>query len=348
MADISELGSEIDKIPVHISYRIIELFSGHLYTNPAKAIEELIVNSYDAFARTCRVWVPTDWTSPDARVLVWDDGESMDKEGLKELWLIAETCKRLPERENEAARRGRLPIGKFGIGKLASYVLGSRITHICRKNNKFLAVTMDYSSVIPKQAEQLGDRPKEVNLPVRAMELSQVTTFLESIASDQLSPDFLKSLANLDEGGNWTLVVVDKLREDVGISMGKLRWIISTALPLSPDFKVFLNDNTVPPRKLEKKVLKRWMIGKNDKAAKNRGYATGADATRPSLFNSFVEIPSIGRVSGEFALYEDSLVGGKAEDVGRSHGFFVMVRGRLINLEEPLFGTSPLSHATVQ
>jgi len=346
MADIAQIGNEIDKIPVHISYRIIQLFSGHLYTNPAKAIEELIVNSYDAFAKTCRVWIPLDWAAPGARMLVWDDGQSMDIEGLKELWLIAETCKRLPERENEAVRRGRLTIGKFGIGKLASYVLGNRITHICRKSNRFLAVTMDYSSVIPEQGDQLGDRPKEINLPVRSMSSKQVATFLESITLNQLSLDFVKRLTSPDGEASWTLVVVDKIREDIRISMGKLKWIISTALPLSPDFSVFLNDMLIPPSKLETKILKKWKIGKDDKAAKNRDYDTGVDATKPSPFNAFVNIPGIGKVSGEFALYEDSLVGGKSEDFGRSHGFFVMVRGRLINHEEPLFGTSPLSHST--
>lgn len=46
-------GRETGKIPVKISYRIIELFSDGLYSSPHKAIEELVVNAFDAGFRTC-------------------------------------------------------------------------------------------------------------------------------------------------------------------------------------------------------------------------------------------------------------------------------------------------------
>ena len=49
--DLLNLGTTIDNISVTISYRIIELFSAGLYSSPNKAFEELICNSYDAFAK---------------------------------------------------------------------------------------------------------------------------------------------------------------------------------------------------------------------------------------------------------------------------------------------------------
>lgn len=42
------VGKETGKIPVRISYRIIELFSDGLYSSPSKAIEELVSNAFDA------------------------------------------------------------------------------------------------------------------------------------------------------------------------------------------------------------------------------------------------------------------------------------------------------------
>lgn len=51
--DLLNLGTTIDNISVTISYRIIELFSAGLYSSPNKAFEELICNSYDAFAKKC-------------------------------------------------------------------------------------------------------------------------------------------------------------------------------------------------------------------------------------------------------------------------------------------------------
>ncbi len=44
-------GKQTGTIPVHISYRIIELFSEGLYSSPHKAIEELVTNAFDAGAR---------------------------------------------------------------------------------------------------------------------------------------------------------------------------------------------------------------------------------------------------------------------------------------------------------
>lgn len=47
------MGKPIGEIPVRIRHQIINLFSGQLYQSPAKAIEELVANSYDAFAERC-------------------------------------------------------------------------------------------------------------------------------------------------------------------------------------------------------------------------------------------------------------------------------------------------------
>ena len=57
---IENCGSKIDKIKVHIRYRIIELFSAGLYSSPNKAFEELVCNSYDAFADKVSVFIPPD------------------------------------------------------------------------------------------------------------------------------------------------------------------------------------------------------------------------------------------------------------------------------------------------
>lgn len=53
---LEQFGRVIDKIDVKISYKIIELFSAGLYSSPNKAFEELICNSYDAFASKVSVY----------------------------------------------------------------------------------------------------------------------------------------------------------------------------------------------------------------------------------------------------------------------------------------------------
>ncbi len=54
--NLESVGKKIDDIDVTISSRIIELFSAGLYSSPNKAFEELICNSYDAFASKVAVY----------------------------------------------------------------------------------------------------------------------------------------------------------------------------------------------------------------------------------------------------------------------------------------------------
>ena len=58
--DISKLGTESKQVSVEISYEIVRLFSEQLYASPVKAIEELVVNGWDAGARVCSVLVDVE------------------------------------------------------------------------------------------------------------------------------------------------------------------------------------------------------------------------------------------------------------------------------------------------
>jgi hypothetical protein len=52
-----------------------------------------------------------------------------------------------------------------------------------------------------------------------------------------------------------------------------------------------------------------------------------------------------GHISGRWTLFEDELTGRKADDLDRrSHGYFVNVRGRVLNNETPYFGLENLNH----
>jgi hypothetical protein len=61
-----------------------------------------------------------------------------------------------------------------------------------------------------------------------------------------------------------------------------------------------------------------------------------------------LEVPVIGRITGYVEAYSEPLTGNKSDQVGRSNGFFVYVRGRLINVSDGHFGIDPdeLRHGT--
>ena len=112
-------GHEVTKIPVRINNDIIRLFSEGLYRSPHKAVEELVTNGYDAGAKRVHVLLPDQAdgdTSIGEALWVVDDGHGMDENGFRQLWRVADTNK------DEPLPGGRVPIGQFGIGKLAAYV----------------------------------------------------------------------------------------------------------------------------------------------------------------------------------------------------------------------------------
>ena len=149
-------GTKTDDIDVRLSYKIVELFSEGLYASPNKAIEELVANSFDAGALSVAVFLPPDFHAQGATIVVVDDGEGMDAEGLKRHWLIGISNKR----DLSKLPKGRQQIGKFGIGKLATYVLASRLTHISKKEGKFYSTSMDYGRIDKRVEEGVDQRPR--------------------------------------------------------------------------------------------------------------------------------------------------------------------------------------------
>ena len=75
-------GKQIGEIDVKISHRIIELFSEGLYSSPNKAVEELVSNAFDADAQNVNVILSLDLKSETGYIIVVDDGEGMDGDGL--------------------------------------------------------------------------------------------------------------------------------------------------------------------------------------------------------------------------------------------------------------------------
>lgn len=332
--DLETAGRRIWAIPVHFSYNIIELFSGHLYSSPIKAIEELVANSYDAFASRCIISVPEK--TQGQCVWVWDDGDSMNLDGLKDLWLVAETKKRTPKEQSQAEKRGRLPIGKFGIGKLASYVLGRRITHICRKNGEYLAVTMNYRRIREK-----APKYQEIKLWARKLTKEDVLAIVPS--ASKLLMDKHDIDITSEKNDQWTLVIIDALKQPLNI--GTLGWVLSTALPLRPDFKLFLNEEEITSSKTKTRKIREWQIGgKDDPVAEKLKYKTGEEKEKPEPYNYYTKIPHYGKISGTVEVFEDAIDTGKSAQMGHSNGFFVMVRERLINENDNLFGITKLPH----
>jgi len=337
-----QAGKAAGTIPVRISYRIIELFSEGLYSSPHKAIEELVSNAFDAGAHHVHVILAPDRTAPDATIAVLDDGAGMTPDDLRQHWLIGVSQKR----ELAASPLGRHPIGKFGIGKLATFVLAKELTHICKAEGKYFATTMDYSTIPQGQAGGLHAE-ETVDLPLRELTETQAKQALATLI------DGAKHAIELFGRGSaksWTVAILSGLKDMAqDIQKGRLSWVLRTAMPLRDDFRLYLDGDALGPSKAETPPLEKWILGKSLKKLPNPApddlevsvAKLGLAEQRHGLVH-----PKLGRITGYAEVYDSPLTEGKSAEHGRSHGFFVYVRGRLVNEEDELFGMDALRHGT--
>jgi len=333
MTNIENTGKKVGEIPVSISFHIIELFSGGLYSSPNKAFEELVCNAYDAFATKVAVHIPTNKHASEAVLWVCDNGDSMDSNGLKSLWKIGTSTKRTGSYD----AKDRPPIGKFGIGKLATYVLARKLSYICKKDGEYHSVTMDYGRINTE-----SDDPTPMSLEERILTEDEVKHVLKPYIEIAGKSILGFELWGDDAEETWTFAIMSDLKSRAtDIQDGRLRWILSTALPLSPKFNLLYNGNILESSKADIKPLKEWVIGKDDQIVeKFKEYEAGVINDIPC-----VHLSDIRNIHGYVELYNDSLVkGAKSENLGRSHGIFLMVRERLINLDDPLLGMSAMTH----
>lgn len=336
------VGKLTDTIDVKISHRIIQLFSEGLYSSSHKAIEELVSNAFDAGAHNVHVILSPDLYDENASIAVIDDGEGMDVTGLKQHWIIGHSSRRKPNSAN-----GRKPIGKFGIGKLATYVLATRLTHICKSQGKFFATTMDYSILDQQRdnAESEGVFNEGIiRLPLHELAEEEAKRALETWTTGTKSGYQALRLFGENACGSWTVAIMSGLTEmGKKVQRGRLKWILRTAMPLRDDFKLYLDGDPVEPARIDSPVIQRWVIGK-DITKLGKPCPDGFDATEDesfppeSIHRYGLSHDELGRITGYVELYEDELTGSKSEDIGRSNGFFVYVRDRMINTEDPGFG----------
>ena len=355
MTEFFESGTVTDHINVEISFQIIGLFSEGLYSSPNKAIEELVSNAFDADATCVHTVMSSDRAASDASIAILDNGTGMDATGLKAHWIVGDSLKA----SNRTTARGRRTIGKFGIGKLAAYVLGTRLTHITKTDGRFFSTTMDFKAVpTPPPASERTDESEHaaappVQLPLRELTEEEAHGAIRPWLSDDIGRENLTLFGDEAED-SWTVAIITELKPmAVELSAGRLRWVLSTAMPLRDDFSQYLNGNKVVASKASAKQVGTWVLGKDIFSIPSpapRELDVDADDRIPETeYQHFLLIDrSLGPVSGYLELYEDPIDVGKSEVVGRSNGFFVYVHGRLINPDDSGFGIdrSSLRHGT--
>lgn len=366
--DVGQIGKVKKEFPVSISTRFLEHFSEQLYSSPNKAFEELIANAWDANARSAYVYLPVDPNADGATIFVLDDGVSMDEGGLEDLWKVAYSKKV----EQEETASGRAVIGKFGIGKLATYVLAEKLTYICKSSDGVIrAVTMDYSALGEGSKQLIGH---DVQLKLRELTSAELDQLLEStndgvkvkqlitegIPAPKKSPDWEnefggKPATTPKSSGSWTLVILSSLKKrGKNIKTGIVRRMIQTALPLGAELNIVLNGELLTSSKSSLPLIEEWEIGPELGITEitlppQEGAEADEDEEKIPVQSSntpypHVEVEGVGKLTGRVKLFLDRISFGKSEQNAPSNGFFVNVRGRVTN-SNPHFGLRDLSHS---
>ncbi|MDC7695595.1 ATP-binding protein [Asticcacaulis sp. DXS10W] len=275
------IGTSVDKFQIQLSTRFLQHFSEQLYSSPQKAFEELISNGWDAGADVVDIRVADELTSSAATMAVFDNGASMDAAGLRTLWKIAFSSK-----ADQPIQNGRQVVGKFGIGKLATYVLASKLTYICKAADGIIRrVTMDYGEVDTKTA---GDKERlisDINLEVFEVQESDVEKALENVDGGAQLLKLIKGdfsdvnatasgiTSSHEYGGasspfnkpvskTWTLVILSDLKPTgQSLKLGVLRRMLESALPFGSEMSILVNGELLSSSKINATQKKEWVLG---------------------------------------------------------------------------------------
>ena len=202
---LAQEGEPASTIDLKISTELVHLLSDQLYQSPLKAVEELVINSYDAEAKVCRLSVPNaSEIVPAARpsIAVFDDGSGITDAGMTDLWHVGRSNKRS---EEVLKRSKRKLIGKFGIGKLATYTVARELTYISKTGRGVTSATLNFEE-LTADASGSGE---PVTIPLR--HVRNWSEFSKDPAIQRLI-DTLKVTRAEIANSSWTFVVLERSR----------------------------------------------------------------------------------------------------------------------------------------
>ena len=211
---------------------------------------------------------------------------------------------------------------------------------------------MDYRT-IDRRIDQEIEPKVPIRLTLRELTEKQARQAVEPWTKTAAFKTAKTLLFGPGSPASWTLSIMSSLKPKVHeIKPGTLGWVLRTALPLRPDFGIWLNGQALESSKEGKGLLKRWVLGRDlvklpRPSPKPITTSEDVNVAESSEHRFGLDVPGLGRITGYAEAYKDLLTG-KSDEIGRSHGFFVYVYGRLLNVDDGHFGISPdeLRHGT--
>jgi hypothetical protein len=224
--------------------------------------------------------------------------------------------------------RGRQQIGQFGIGKLATYVLSERLTHISKHGGKYYSTSMDFSAIDHRLEKEV--EPKvPITIALRELTEAQAKKAVSSWTNTAAFKASGMVLFGKGASPTWTLSIMSNLKKKVHeIRPGVLEWVLRTALPLRT-FSIWYNGRSSsqagkgPNRSDSVRTSRNCRDQFHRKPLPEDGDVPLSDYRRFGLEMLNWSSP-VTRIR---------ILAGKSDEIGRSYGF-VHILGRLINVDD--------------
>lgn len=156
----------IEKAVFRPRARVLQHLGDQLIGSPRLAVFELVKNAYDADATRAVVTINgIDATSRS--ILIEDDGVGMSLPIIQDIWLvIAHDHKDKQRQLRRRSKKGRLPLGSKGLGRLSVHKLGNKIEMITRAAEmQEIVVRIDWNSMILQEYLEDAEFDIEVRHP---------------------------------------------------------------------------------------------------------------------------------------------------------------------------------------
>ncbi len=138
--------------PIRARSHLLHLLGDELIGDDRLAVFELVKNGYDADANVVKVVVDLGETESDGKIAVEDDGDGMSLSDITDKWLELATDAKRRDRNKRTTKYHRLPLGEKGVGRLASFKLGTEVTLLTRqKSGPEIRVHINLDTLIESQ-----------------------------------------------------------------------------------------------------------------------------------------------------------------------------------------------------
>ena len=175
--------------------RTIDYFGSKAITSDITAVFEIIKNSRDANAKKVTIHFKNLGKKDAARIEIYDDGDGMSENDVKEKWMVIGTDSRL---HDDKTKNGKPVWGEMGIGRMACQKLGSKTDMISVKGKQRIKMPFDWSVF-----EKPGVTVDKITFPV------------ESGSSDGMESGLTLEVSGLKS--KWTSKKINELKEELSI-----------------------------------------------------------------------------------------------------------------------------------